>query len=972
MLNLYSIAPGASFLDRLAQGLVARFGAQSLAGIDIALPNRRAVRGLIDAFLRQGGGQVMLLPNIRAIGDVDEDDLILDPAPGLDDLDVPPAIAPLERQMILARLILAAQADIADIATAAQLAQALGHLIDEVTIQKLSFADIAKLVPERFADHWQKVLDFLKIVTAAWPAILADRGVIDAADRRGRLIEALTARIIAKPPVRPFIIAGSTGSIPASAALMAAVARLEKGMVILPGLDFHLDAATFDALDPGHPQWGMSQTLSRMGASRADVRPFDPDHDSGPSARAILLSEALRPADTTDQWQTASARLSDVIPDALSGLTLIEAASEVDEAAAIALALRHALEIPDRTAALVTPDRNLARRVTAELARWRLVVDDSAGRPLSKTDLGIYLGLILDAADEGRPAEILALLKHPFCQLGLDDETFLAGRQVLELKVLRGLAPPPGIERLIAIAPEGPARIVVQALADALSPLAQPKARLPDWIDALALSADYVSTNPKQPADLWQGDAGDGAVSLLSSARQSDDLPDMGLADFSALILQLMDQTPIRPRFGTHPRLSILGPIEARLQRADLMILAGLNEETWPQAGAIDPWFSRPMRSDFGLDPPERRLGQSAHDFVMAASAPLVILTRSVKVGTSPTVPSRWLLRLQTLVEGLGHRIPIPGPDHDYVRFAGHLDRPELIRPIGPPNPRPAVAARPRQLSVTQVETLIRDPYAIYARHILRLRKLEPIDQPIDAAIRGTLVHALVEDFARREADHEGASFDKRAPLVRAIAVKHLTRILHHPAAAGLWLPRVIRMADWLAENWTQIKAGGRIIGIEVKGRVTFTAPGGEFTLTAKADRIDQKPDGLVIVDYKTGTPPKKPEIEAGFAAQFPLEGAIAQAGGFDDIPANAIAGFLAIKLSGGTPAGHVETYPAVNAQEVSISHFAEFKKLIAQYDHPDVPYLSRPRVKFLKRYNDYDHLARVGEWSAQGEEAES
>jgi ATP-dependent helicase/nuclease subunit B len=971
MLNLYSIAAGASFLDRLAQGLIARFGADGLAGIDVALPNRRAVRGLIDAFLRQGGGRIMLLPNIRAIGDVDEDDLILDPAPGLDDLAIPPAIAPLERQMILARLILAAQADIADIATAAQLAQALGHLIDEVTIQKLSFADIAKLVPERFADHWQKVLDFLKIVTLAWPEILAERGVIDAADRRGRLIEALTARIIAKPPARPFIIAGSTGSIPASAALMAAVARLHNGMVILPGLDFHLDAAAFDALDPGHPQWGMSQTLSRMGAGRADVRPFDPDHDSGPSARAILLSEALRPADTADQWQTAANRLGAVMQDALTGLTLIEATSEVDEAAAIALALRHALETPDRTAALVTPDRNLARRVTAELARWRLVVDDSAGRPLSKTDLGIYLGLILDAADEGRPAEILALLKHPFCRLGLHDETFLVGRQFLELKVLRGLAPPPGIDQLVEVSPDGPARIVASALADALGPLSLSQARLPDWIDALALAADNVSARPGDVADLWQGDAGDGAVGLLSSARQSDDLPDMALADFSALILQLMDQTPIRPRFGTHPRLSILGPIEARLQRADLMILAGLNEETWPQAGAIDPWFSRPMRADFGLDPPERRLGQSAHDFVMAASAPLVILTRSVKVGTSPTVPSRWLLRLQTLVEGLEHKIPIPDPDHDYVRFAGYLDRPEVIRPIGPPSPRPAVAVRPRQLSVTQVETLIRDPYAIYARHILRLRKLDPIDQPIDAAIRGTLVHALVEEFARTEIEHAAYDIAQRASLFRAIAVKHLGRILHHPATAGLWLPRVIRMADWLAENWAEIKAGGRIIGVEVKGQIKFVSPGGEFTLTAKADRIDQRPDGLVIVDYKTGTPPKKPEIEAGFAAQFPLEGAIAHAGGFKDIPAQKIARFLAIKLSGGTPAGFADSYPKVDAQAVSLSHFAEFKKLIAQYDNPDVPYLSRPRVKFLKRYNDYDHLARVGEWSTQGEEAE-
>ncbi len=966
-LNLFSIPAGASFLDHLAKGLIARYGIDGLAGIDVALPNRRAVRGLIDAFLRASDGRVIMLPALRAIGDVDEEDLILDPAPGFDDPDLPPAIGPIERQLILARLIAASEPDTSDFATAVQLADALGRLIDEVAIQERSFDDLAKLVPDRFAAHWQKVLEFLSIITKAWPAILAERGAIDAADRRGRLLHILAARLQASPPKRPLVIAGSTGSIPASAALMAQVARLDHCMVVLPGLDFQLDEDSYKALEPGHPQWGMRETLTRMGATRADVRPFLAD--DAPSARAILLSEALRPAATTDLWRDAPQRLGAALTDALSGLTILEAATEVEEAAAIALAMRAAMEVPGRTAALVTPDRHLARRVGAELSRWRIAVDDSAGRPLSKMPAGLFLRLILDVADDTPPDKILALLKHPLSALCLETDAYERAVIALELEALRGPRPLPGIEPLIAKVKSADARDLGSRLQDAFAPLmdlTSGTASLTDWIDAHAAVAEALALTPTSEgaARLWGGDDGAALVDTLGSIRAADVLPPITLADYAALIGQLMDQTPVRPHRATHPRLAILGPIEARLARADLMILGGLNEETWPQASAIDPWFSRPMRADFGLDPPERRLGQSAHDFVMAASAPLVILTRAVKVGGSPSVPSRWLLRLKTMIAGLGLKIS-PDPDApDYLAIAQKLDRPSDVRAIQAPMPRPPVAARPRQLSVTRIETLIRDPYSIYARYILDLKVLDPIDKNADAAIRGTLIHKMLEEFSRLE---PAPSSDGRRQQFLTIAQAEAADVLRRPALAALWWPRLERMADWLSDLWPKLSAIGTIVGVECTGAVTFDAPGGSFTLTAKADRIDRRATGLAIIDYKTGSPPSPKQIENGLAPQLPLEAAIAAQGGFAGIAPAPPAGFEVIRLSGGEPAGEHLTFEKLDAASLTSQHFKALQHLIGQYDHEATPYRSRPRAQFVARYGDYDHLARVLEWSTAG-----
>jgi ATP-dependent helicase/nuclease subunit B len=421
-------------------------------------------------------------------------------------------------------MILAGDATGTDLAMAAQLAQALGHLIDEVVIQERSFDDLVNLVPARFADHWQKVLQFLSIVTQAWPAILAERGAIDAADRRGRLLKALTKRLGQRAPVRPMIIAGSTGSIPASAALMAQVARLENGMVILPGLDQDLDAPSFDQLEPGHPQWGMAQTLQRMGATRADVRWFG--QTDGASKRAGLLSEALRPAATTELWRDARLRLGAVMTAAIDGLSIIIAPSEVEEASIIALALREALETPDKTAALVTPDRALARRVGAELARWRIKVDDSAGRPLSKTAIGIAFQLVLDVVQDFAPASILSLLKNPLCTLGQDRTSLTDAVARLEISALRGLRLKSGFAALIDAAEDGPARRLVERLADALAPLcalADQPALLGTWISAHCAALEHVSgaSSDNGEIDVWHGDAGEALLALLAELVQA-------------------------------------------------------------------------------------------------------------------------------------------------------------------------------------------------------------------------------------------------------------------------------------------------------------------------------------------------------------------------------------------------------------------------------------------------------------------
>lgn len=971
--RLYTIAPGRPFLDQLATGVLAERPDDPLALTEttILLPTRRGCRSLREAFLRQSERPALLLPAMRPLGEVEDDDFAFD-APV--DAALPPAISSRRRQLLLTRLIHARgekrttdEPLTAD--QAARLAQALARLIDQVETERLSFDGLADLVPEDYAAHWQITLDFLAIVTEHWPAILAEEGALDPAARRNALLDGLTRRWRESPPDTPVIAAGSTGTVPATADLLEVVAQLPKGVVILPGLDRDLDDATWQTLEPSHPQFGLKRLLDRLDVGRDAVIDWPEIGEAAPPpGRVRLISEAMRPLPrpALDEASVADFR------DGVAGLLRIDCPGPREEAAVIALLLREALEVSGKRAALVTIDRDLARRVGVELGRFGIAIDDSAGRSLGATPPGVFLRLTAElTASRAAPIPLLAALKHPLAALGTSPAAFRSQVRRLERAILRGPRPGPGFTGLTDALARTQGEIGLSRWLANLAAAAEPFEDLvrKERVDLEALLCGHLefaealaaSDEDSGSERLWAGDAGE--VAALLFAELIDGAP--GTAplrgtDYPALLDALMAGEVVRPAYGGQSRLFIWGPLEARLQHVDRMILSGLNEAGWPAEPEADPWMSHPMRKAFGLAPLERRIGLSAHDFAQCFCAPEVVLTRARKHEGTPSVPSRWLTRLDIVLDAIGARAEISEDASLWLAWQDKLDVPETIAPMPPPAPRPALALRPRQLSVTAVETWMRDPYAIYARHILKLRPLDPIDAEPGAAERGSFIHRALNLFL--SSHRERLPSDARAQLL-ACGRGAFGGALERPGVEAFWWPRFVRIAEWFLAQERMRRETIATLATEADGRLVIEAPGGEFLLTARADRIDRQTDGrLAIIDYKTGTPPHATLVARGLSPQLPLEAAIALAGGFEGLPAAAVAELAFWRLSGGEPTG--EIYPIdADAARLAADALDGLGTLVARFDDPETPYLARPRPETPPAGDDYDHLARIGEW---------
>ncbi len=1029
--RVYSIAPGEPFLEHLAAAIANGFpgpagqkpDAAALASWRIVLPTRRAVRSLSHALLRASHAEALLLPRIEAIGDMDEEEMLFqnrEPPPGERHGAVEAAISPVERQFILTRLIAQQAADLRreihgetepqsfarlTPAQAAALARTLIRLLDMLDTEQVCLSRIATLVAEDFARNWQLTLDFLKVVTRTLPALLAERGLLTAMQRRNRLIEAQTAFLERHGSDRPLIAAGSTGSIPATAKLLKAIAGLENGAVVLPGLDMSLDDRSWDTLDAGHPQYGLKALLDQIGITRGEVLPLPgaPRIAAERVARARLISLAMLPAETTGQWRRMCDDMRTQIDAATGGLHLVAATSPHHEALIIAAIMREAIETPGKTAALVTPDRRLARQVAAHLERWDILVDDSAGIALSRTRPCTLMQLIADTlADDFAPVGLLALLKHPLARFGLSAGSMRARARVVELAALRGLRPAAGIEglrRALSATRDKwsagkktrhlhPALIrltetdfdnaeeLLTRLADATAPFAALFAdarRRPfeEVLKAHIAAAEAIGEGEDEPGDqrLWRGDHGEAVANALNELLEhASRSPDVARDEYPAYFRTLLQAGRVRPRHSRHPRLAIWGPLEARLQSADRMILAGLNEGTWPQRIVLDAWLNRPMRGELGLEPPERSHGLAAHDFAQGACAREVFLTRAQKVDGSPSVASRWLQRLAAVLDALARLDRVDRSTH-WRMIAERMETPDRSWTIAAPRPAPPLAARPRQLSVTRIETLRRDPYAIYASCILGLRPLDPLDQDIDAALRGQIIHEVLHRFTERTPGELPA--DALEILIgtgREVFARHMDR----PAAAAFWWPRFKRMARWFIDLERTLRHGVAAQHGEVRGLLRFDAPGGEFTLTAIADRIDVLQDGaLRIYDYKTGAAPGQIDIDRQLSPQLTLEAAIAAARGFERLAGGPVEALRYVRVTGGSPPGELVDRSGGNADAAGEAALAALKTMIAHYDDAAHPYLSRQQVKDKKRDHPFDHLARYREWSVQRGQAD-
>ena len=1005
----------------------------------ILLPTRRAARALAEAFLRVSGGRALLLPRIMALGALDEAPLALAGA-----LDLPPAVEPAQRLAALTRLILKMGGANGAPRTADRawpLAAELAALMDEAERAGIDLgARLPDAADERFAAHWAATLTFLKIVTEHWPAWLAEQGLMNPAARQVALLDAQAAAWLAAPPTERVLLAGTTGGIPAVARLARVIAGLPNGAVVLPGLDTAMPDSAWEALSDSHPQAGLRRLLSGLGATRGDVRPWPGRGQgkladgSGPAAaRAAMLGRALLPGEALGDWTRDGAA---PIDGALGGLHRLSPADQQEEAAAIALVLRQALETPRARAALVTPDRDLAGRVATELARYGVVADDSAGEELAATPPAVFLRLLAVAlAEQLAPVPLLAVLKHPLAGAGLAPPACRAAARALELCALRGPRPRPGLTGLRqgldqARADHRAGAAEAAALLDRVETCLEPALRIAAAVAAppgemlagvIAAAERLAATDELAgPARLWAGEEGEALATALAAVQAAlpmlDDQPRGVLPGLLDAVLEgavVRTRRALRGGAGAeHPRVFIWGLLEARLQAAEVIVLGGLVEGVWPPLVEPGPWLSRPMRGAIGLPSPEQAVGQAAHDFTQAAcTAPLVVLSCPRRRDGAPAVPARWLTRLDMFLQGQGvagrnaKNAGLALAEHPAADWARRLDQPaDGAHPVRPPEPRPPVRRRPRRLSVTEIETWLRDPYAIHARHVLRLRKLDPLDQETDAADYGELVHAGLHRFLRTY----GTAWppDAAARLREALGFA-LAQTAPREALRAWWTPRLDRIADWVAEVEAARRAVVPPMAIvsEARGAWTLARPGGAFELIGRADRIEQRPgsaapglvasgpvasglaaSGLVasglaaqglaaatlaILDYKTGTPPSQADVDAGLAPQLLLEAAMAEAGAFGAELVAPVAELIYWHLSGGFDPGSSLTLFKGNAAAIATAvteAAAALARLIDSFDDPARPYLSHPHPGRAPRFADYAQLARVAEWSAAGE----
>ncbi len=948
MKGLYAIPLGVPFLETLVDGLITETASDplSLARYMVILPTRRGCLALQQAFQKATPSGCRMLPRMIALQDIEEGaDL-----PGyLPPETLPPAMPNWQRLGLLSQLVMAfekqKEGGVPNPAGAVCLAQELMRLVDEVETTGLDLRALKTLVGADYAAHWQLTLDFLKILTDLWPPILEQAGFIEPAARRRMMLEHVATHW---HPTDPVILAGTTATRPATACLAKSILGLEKGSVVLPGVDMTLTLQERQGLPPTHPQYTLSQLIQRLGSP--ELWPGCPAIPT----RSAFLSQGMKATSQeatgvpNNSWQISPETAKDV----LSSLQAIEAPSILEEARQIALMMRYELETPEKVIALVTPDAELARRVRAALGRWELHANLSSGLPLTQSVVGRFLLLSSLLVQDMRATELLALLKHPLYGKGRDRLAQLKETRRFEMEILRGGAPSqvqtlpfPGHERC------GPLRALNDGQVHSFS----------DFLKAHATVAEAMvgGSIDEDQSLLWGEEDGQVAATFWKTLLDhGDHFPPLTARDYPSFLANLMAEEVVRDVEGIGSRLLILGALEARLLQADVVILGGLNEGAWPGVAEDDPWLSRPMRESFGLPPLERKIGLSAHDFCAAMTAPKVYMTRSLKRDGAATLPSRWWQRLSALLS-TGGGVLSASQLQPWGAWSQALDQPSKRITFMPPAPCPPLTARPRRLSVTAVETLLRDPYSIYAKSILNLRPLDPLEMDLSMAERGQAIHQALDGFVRSGV--EPASPDAMVTF-EALGLEAFGDLLVDPRAMAFWWPRFQRMGGWFLTQMAKDQPQIQEMKTEVEGAIEIPTANGPIILTAKADRIDVMVSGQAqIIDYKTGMTPTKKAVTQGYAPQLSLEGVILSVGGFSDLPPLPVEKLCYWSVTGGTPAGEMVSFDSpeglLTAAEQGV------RRLFEAFLGRETPFYACPDPLIVPAYHDYAHLERLKEW---------
>ena len=994
--RVFNIAPGGNFLDVLAKNILEGFplvGAQvkpALSNWTILLPTRRAARQLGIILLKQSGQRAIILPRIRPIGDFDDE------TPSFDQNELPHGISPVGHFLTLFSLVkqwsnenpvieLAKEISNSPAQTIA-LTNSLLQLLNQSETEEISLEKLNEVYDTDLSEHRYAILSLLSTIKIELPKQLYDQNLLGPQARRSRMIHMEAENIQNGHFTGPIIAAGSTGTIPATRELLKAIANHAMGAVILPGLDDMMEEDAWTTLRPDHPQYALKKLINTIGISRAEI----PLMSVGRRDRNFLTSELMRPTEHAHLWRKTVSANSGAAESSLTDLHLIQAPDRHIEARAIALILRNALETPNQTAALVTSSRDLAKRVKAELQRWHIAIDDTASEPLTKFGLASLAQRLAEAsADRFSTSSLLSLLHHPDCQMGLPREELIHCVRNLEIAVFRNYGTQVGLSGLLQIFER--ARLafknkerahilvsnlqdedwhrmhkVVQTVTNILGSLLQPE----KLAFAQQLKRFFKTLNACAPTNQNMSPENLAFEELRAEIEShAKVLQPCDFATACSLIINIIKGETFKKLENQHPRLAIYGLLEARMMPADILIMGGLNETKWPAQPDPGPWVNRPMRDIIGLQQPEREIGVSAHDFTQGFGYAKVYITFSKRVEGAPLVPSRWILRLQAVLQ-IANLQSALDQGLDWLELAKAIDDPGIMRPTVKPKPTPKSQARPKRISVTEVEKLIRDPYGVYARRILKLEPLPAMARKADAALRGILFHEAISGWNEKQIVRlSPASLD----ILLKIGTEIFAPFANDPEITSFWWPRFQKMANWLVENEKEYRANVTRIHTELSGELELKIGNELYLLYGRADRIDILSSGQArIIDYKTGEPPTSKQVTSGLSPQLPLEAAILAHGKFQNLKPIKTEILDYIHISGGRVAGEVAPVKPTDSStiaELAERHLDGLRSLLSGYANSDQPYIPRVAPKNDEDELEYDHLSRFKEWLIGGGE---
>ena len=1003
--KVYTIDPNFSFLDVLAFGFLKKisFDREVLAQSIFFLPTQRSVANFASCIKGFFDNGTVILPTIRPLGDLMDEELFfgnyMDPL-NVENISQKKVMSRLRRRLLLTQLVErfmeldgenreSRESVGNNYKGSVGLANALAAMLDRMQIEGISLDKLENFVPEEHAMHWQTTFKFLKLLIEHWPKILEEENLVDPATYTNNLLEHLSAKWEKSQPAQFITIAGSTGSMPATAELIKVVASLKNGAVVLPGLDQREDEIYRKVVvdDATHPQHMMFSLLDKLGIHPGNVQDWLPTanntlKEKSPAGRFKLFSEALLPPALSGRWRLVTKK---TVPQKdLEGIIIIESDDQRAEAETIALIMRETLEQEARSAALITSDRNLARQVTSAASRWNLNIYDSAGQQFLNNNYINFWRLVGEMVfNQLAPVPLLSALKHPLANGGLPKVEFQKKVSQLELLFLRGERPKPGVDGLLEAVNIGRRHNKNRKInTDAIGIPAIDN--LYEWLSELApviRSFEHALTSGSKtlpemlslhlalveklsgPIELngETTETNNQIVKILNDFyEQSQDLRIVDGISYTSLFETVLSDFVIREKYQEKPRLAILGPLEGRLSEFDRIIIGGLNEGSWPPVIQPDPWLSRSMQEALGLMDMSKRIGQSAHDFLQAVCAPEVFLTRSRNLANSPTTASRWLMRVSSIFNAIGQDEIIKERGQKWQKWQKLLDQPQSKKRLGikAPEPKPSREKRPCSFSVTQVGIWLRNPYAIYAKKVLRLEPLDPIDRMPSPIDRGNFIHQALEAFVS-----EGIPGNNNEALASLIdkGREIFSTTFEDPVVWAFWWPRFKRIAEWFVQQEAEERQNRIASHVEKKGVWHFILNGRPVQLRATADRIDQmRNDEWVIIDYKTGAIPSKREVESGLAPQLPLEAVILAKGGFKNLPAKECSELRYYHLTGGKTSGKVHSF---TADTLLVDVEKGLLKLLNDFDNPEMPYLYAPDYGTKPIFDDYGHLARVKEW---------